>query len=48
MGWGVAVLFGTLSNYLELHNQLGPLTPITKTYVFDHTNHTTILLDTIV
>jgi hypothetical protein len=48
MEWGVAVLFCTRSNYRVLHNQLGPLTPITKTNVFYHTKHTTILLDTIV
>jgi hypothetical protein len=48
MGWCFAVLCCTLSNYIELHNQLGPLTPITKTYVSYHTNHTTILMETIV
>ncbi len=48
MEWGVAVLSCTRSNYRVLHNQLGPLTPITKANVFYHTKHTTILLDTIV
>ena len=42
MEWGVAVLFCTRSNYRVLHNHLGPLTPITKTYVFYHTKHTNL------